>query len=987
MKLKNTQNGLRGALLAGTIISGLAFAAPAMAQETPAGEPSRAEVVVVTGTRIKSPGVRSASPIQTIGGTELQLQQVAEPEKLLRALPSTIPGDGENVNNGTAGVTSINMRGLGPSRNLVLMDGKRMVPYNFNGVVDVSTVPQAMLERIDILTGGASTVYGSDAMSGVVNFILKKNFQGVEIDMKNSRTGVNDGQISSLSMAIGANTADENGNVALSFNYTKREAVRLEDRAFGLVGVDSASGAGLGGVAPPPPAGCGGPNVVAVGGSTTGIPTRLSYMGGNGQFREDGTFGANCSVFNFNPYNYYQTPQERYSATAIGHYALTDNIEAYARATFAATNVRQQIAPSGVFGNLFMVPLNNPYIPAAARAQIIAQAEAFRANPANATAGRWIDVNANGVVDAADSLQLSIRRRTVEFGERSTTYNNNTFQIVLGVEGDTVGGWHWDVSAQMGQANRTNIQAGYTNVANIQNALNATTRTACANGESACVPINLFGGFGSITPAMASYSSATAIDNQNYVQSMFHADIGGPLTGFQSPFAADPVTLNVGYEYRAESGKTTPDECLKLAPTSCLGGAGGNTLPVEGRYNVNEVFIESSVPLIADKPFIRNMNLELGYRTAKYSVTGINNTWKIGLDWALSDSFRFRAMRQQAARAPNVGELFSPLVTGLRNATLDPCSSAQPVAGRTAALSARCVGTGMSAASVWTVQDIVAGQIGTFEGSLPTPVKPEVGESTTIGFVWQPNLGPFLKGTTITLDKYDLNIKDYVGIATAQEVLDGCYKDGLASACAKVIRINGDLATPGAGIQLHTQNLDYFRSAGYELGINTGFDLESLGLDSKWGKVRISYNANLYEINESRSLITAPILDCLGIYSTNCDPIHKFRSVQRTVWSVGDWQLSYLWRHQSGIELAAKERADVFDAFEKIDAYDYIDLAASWDFNDSVTATFSLANAFDKSPPIIGNETGTTSYNSGNTFPSNFDTLGRIYAIGLNVKF
>lgn len=987
MKSNVKSNSLRGILLAGTIISGMVIAAPAFAQDEKKEESPKGEVVVVTGTRIQTPGVQSASPITSIGGAELTMQQVAEPEKLLRALPSTIPGDGENVNNGTAGVTSVNLRGLGAGRNLVLMDGKRMTPYNINGIVDVSTVPLAMLSRVDILTGGASTVYGSDAMSGVVNFILKKDFEGIQVDAKHSRTGDNDGGISTVSLALGSNVADGAGNVALSLNYTKRDAVLLADRPFGLVGVDSASGAGLDGNVVAPPAGCGGPNSVAVGGSTTTLPSRVSYMGGNGQFREDSTLSTNCGVFNFNPYNYYQTPQERYSATAFGHYDINDSVSVYSRATFAATNVRQQIAPSGVFGNLFMVPLMNPYLSAQARAKIIADAEAFRAG-GGTTTGRWIDVNGNGVVDAADKLQMSIRRRTLEFGERSTTYDNNTFQFVVGVEGDILDGeWHYDVSASMGQADRTNVSAGYTNVANIQNALDATTTTACANGESACVPIDLFGGYGDITAAMAKYSSATAIEKQSYIQSIFNANVGGPIAGLQSPLATAPVSVSFGYEYRNETGETTPDECLKLAPTSCLGGAGGNTLPVSGGFHVNELFFESSVPLVADKPFVDNLNLELGYRWAKYNITGINTTWKVGLDWALTSNFRFRAMKQLAARAPNVGELFSPLVTGLRNATLDPCSIEQPVAGRTTALRALCQGTGMSSAEVWNVQDIVSGQINTFEGSLPSAlVSPETADTLTLGFVWRPQIS-FLKSTFVTFDYYDINIEDYIGIATPQEILDDCYQAANPVSCAKIVRINGDLATPGAGVQLYTQNLEYNRSEGFDLGVSTGFNLSQLGLDPKWGSIRVTYNASLYTKNESQTLATAEVLDCVGTYGTSCDPLHKFRSLQRTIWSVGDWQLSYLWRHLSELELDEGEKADVFEGFHKIEAYDYIDLAATWDVNDSLSATFSVNNVFDKDPPIIGNETGTTSYNSGNTFPSNFDTLGRVYAIGLSMKF
>lgn len=986
MKIANT----RKLLLASTIVAGFAFGTPSFAQDATSTEEAEREVVVVTGTRISAPGVQSASPITTIGSAELQLQQVAEPEKLLRALPSTIPGDGENVNNGTAGVTSINMRGLGSRRNLVLIDGKRMTPYNINGIVDVSTVPQAMLERIDILTGGASTVYGSDAVSGVVNFVLKRDFEGVELDARRSITGEGDGPILTISAAFGGNFADDRGNVALSMNWTERESVRLAQRSFGLVGVTSANGAGLSGSLPAAAAGCGGPNVYADsagGGSTTGIPTRISYMGGAGQFRDDGTLGTNCSRFNFNPYNYYQTPQERFSATAIGHYQVTDSIEAYTRATFAATNVRQQIAPSGVFGNLFMVPLNNPFLSAQARAQIIANAEAFRLG-GGITAGRWIDTDSSGTVTAADSLQLSIRRRTEEFGERSSTFDNNTFQFVVGARGDFLDGWNWDASVQIGQVDRTNTAAGYTNVANIANALNVISTTQCVTSDPACVPINLFGGFGSITPAMAAYSSATALEQQGYTQKIANFNVGGPLHGFQLPTASDPLSFVVGYEYRSESGSTVPDECLKLAPTSCLGGAGGNTLPVAGGYDVNEVFTEIGIPLISDMPLFQSLNLELGYRYANYSLTGANDTWKVGLDWAVTDSFRFRVMQQRAARAPNVGELFSPFVTGLQNSGIDPCSISQPVAQRTAALQTLCVSTGMVAAQVWTVQDIVAGQIGTFEGSDPAnPPAPETADTLTIGFVWRPDFGGLLKNAVVSLDYYDIDVKDIIGLGVPQEVLDGCYVQGLASLCSQIVRINGDLATPGAGIRLLTTNLQFQRAAGYELAVSAGIDLEDLGFDSKWGSLRFSYNANLYTVNESQTTADTPVLDCNGFYGSSCDPTHTFRSTQRTTWSVGDFQFSYNWRHMGKIELETVLRPGIFDAFEKIKAYNYIDLAVAWDMNSIVSFTGSVANVFDEDPPIIGNETGTTAYNTGNTFPSSYDVLGRVFAIGVNIKF
>ncbi|NJR20605.1 MAG: TonB-dependent receptor plug domain-containing protein, partial [Hyphomonadaceae bacterium] len=179
----------------------------------------RTEVVVVTGTRIQTPGTTSSSPITSVGAAELQFQQSSEVEKVLRDLPITVPGDGENTNNGTAGATTVNLRDLGAQRNLILIDGKRVTPYNINGLVDISIVPAAMLERVDIVTGGASAVYGSDAISGAINFVLKRNFEGVEANYETSTTGVSDGRTHNAALAFGAALPDERGNVAFALSY------------------------------------------------------------------------------------------------------------------------------------------------------------------------------------------------------------------------------------------------------------------------------------------------------------------------------------------------------------------------------------------------------------------------------------------------------------------------------------------------------------------------------------------------------------------------------------------------------------------------------------------------------------------------------------------------------------------------------------------------------------------------------------------------
>ena len=247
------KSSTRNRLLATTIICGTAFAAlPVMAQEA-AGP---IEEIVVTGSRIAVPGIKSASPIVSVGAEELKMQATPEIGKVLRNLPISVPGDGENVNNGTAGVSTVNLRGLGAQRNLILLNGHRMTPYNVDGRVDVSNVPTSLIDRIDVVTGGASAVYGSDAISGAINFITKRNFEGVEFNTGYAVTGENDGQTYNADLTLGTNMADGRGNATIFMNYSKRDGVQLGARPVGVLGVVTEDGSILGASTPPAPPAC-----------------------------------------------------------------------------------------------------------------------------------------------------------------------------------------------------------------------------------------------------------------------------------------------------------------------------------------------------------------------------------------------------------------------------------------------------------------------------------------------------------------------------------------------------------------------------------------------------------------------------------------------------------------------------------------------------------------------------------------------------------
>ena len=976
----------------------MAFAAAAvssMNSQPAVAQDDTIEEVIVTGSRIRRPGLVSASPISSIDTQEIDFQQEVALEKIMRELPSTIPGDGENVNNGTAGAATINLRGLGAQRNLVLLNGRRMTPYNYNGQVDVSTIPLALVERIDVVTGGASAVYGSDAIAGAVNVVLKNDFQGFDLTATTSETQDNDGQTDNISITMGSDLDDGRGNVAVNLSWSERDAVLLGQRFMGTLGVASANGANYDnflagrGPTPPPVAGCGGPDSVASGGSTTGIPTRveLSAGGSVGQFLDNGSLytgnagtglGARggCSVFNFNPYNFYQTPNERYNAMLVGNFEFSERFETYTQISFSNITVEQQVAPSGTFGSSFDVPMYNPLWPAAAKAEVLAVANQRLASGILTKGTNWQDTNNNNIVDSADTLRMRLRRRTVELGARSEQYDTENFTMMAGVRGQLVGDWNYDFSYQYGETNRTTVRGGYTNLTNIQNALRTRDGVNCENGDSSCVPINLFGGFGTITPAMAAYAQAIALQQQKYDQKVVQAIIDGPVEAAQLPWANNPLALSIGLEKRDEFGSLEPDECLKLAPASCQGGAGGNLLPIAGGYKVNEMFFEGNLPIVDDASFARSMAFEFGARRSDYNTVDKVDTWKAGFTWVPVDDVLVRVMQQEATRAPNIGELFSPVTRGLDNATQDPCS-VKNAANIDSRLRNLCIQTGVPSQLVGVVADIISGQIQTFDGSDPqNPPNAESADTFTAGVVWTPTFDAF-SNFVVSLDYYDITVDDIIGEFSAQEILDQCYGLGLSEACAKVKRVNGDLQDDTAGIILYTTNLLYEQAEGFELGFNVGYSLNN------WGDLTFSGSINKYLTQESQSSPISPVIDCKGYYGTSCDPLSDLRWVQRTTWDWRDLSASLQWRHIDGMSVEPPEANNNFAAFRTIGDYDYLDLYLSYHlWDDRIRLSLGITNLTDEEPPVLGNEIGDTSSNSGNTFPSNFDTLGRFYTVG-----
>ncbi|MEQ1510494.1 MAG: TonB-dependent receptor, partial [Sphingopyxis sp.] len=721
------------------LVLGLALlASPAFAQDA-AEEDASNEDIVVTGSLISNPNIESSSPVAVIGADEVALRGSTTAEQILRELPGATPNLGQSVNNGTAGVARVDLRNLGPQRNIVLLDGRRVVPSSALGVVDLNNIPLALVDRVDILTGGASTTYGADAVSGVVNFITRRDFAGLDFTASDQITEQGDGHYLRTELTLGANFDDGRGNAVLSVGYQEADAIFFGDRDYGTFTLSSSTGR-------------------ASGDSFTSVPAIFSSAA-DLQISPDGSsLIPFYNTFNFNPFNVYATPFERFNFYAAANYEVSDSVEVYSRALFSRNTVQSIIAPSGVFGSDLTVPGNNPYLNAGIRDQLC--------TIAGITLGAACNTN--------PAIPLgAVYRRTVELGPRVSTYVTNVFDINVGARINITDSIKADIYGSYGESENTETRSGYVANSRIQQALNATNTTTCINTANQCVPLNLFGAAGSITPAQGAFVGGITSTVANTASlSQVHGVISGdvPIT----LGASNPVSFAIGGEYRNYGSARKPDNLAQIPGE--LGGAGGAVLPLVGGYDVYEGFGELVVPLISDQPFFNELTFEAGVRYSSYAVRAAGNpsfnatTYKAGLNWEPVDGIKFRGNYQRAVRAPGILELFAPVVTGLTNLLVDPCSFAKPVGN--ANLTAICLAQGAPAASIGLIQDPSAGQANSTGGGNPN-LRPETATTYSFGVVIQP--GGMLNGLTATIDYYNIDVKNAITFQTPGDAIQACF--------------------------------------------------------------------------------------------------------------------------------------------------------------------------------------------------------------------
>ncbi|CAN1547472.1 CirA Outer membrane receptor proteins, mostly Fe transport [Caulobacteraceae bacterium] len=982
MRLQTT----RGRLLASTIICGaaLAVAAPAFAQET------TVEAVTITGSRIPQPNLVGTSPVTQVTSEDISIAGVTKVEDLINSLPQAFAAQNSSVSNGASGTATVDLRGIGSVRTLVLIDGRRM-PYGSpnDPAADLNQIPGGMVERVEVLTGGASAVYGSDAIAGVVNFIMKKNFEGVQIDAQYSfyqhhndfdgvgnirnvvaaRAATNPAQFAlpddkvtdgfgkEVTLLLGVNAPDDRGNVTAYLTYRNNEAISQADRDFSACSLGTSEQL-LGGV-----------QSFRCGGSGTSFPGTftdfatynftINSAGAGNTFRN---FDATLDQYNFGPINYFQRPDERYSLGAMGNYEINEHFDVFTQLMFTDYSTVAQIAPSGNFFSTSTINCGSPLLSATQKAQIACTAPEIAA-------------------DASKTMYIA--RRNVEGGGRQDDLRYQSFRGVIGTRGALVDGWNYDFAAQYSRVQLSRVYRNDFSVTRLGRALDVvdvagtpTCRSVVNGTDPNCVPYDIFT-LGNVTQGALDYLQVpgiqTASTTQQVVTFAVNGDLGG--MGLQSPYADRPFAVAAGVEYRREALTSDTDTAFS---TGDLAGQGGPTIGLAGTTENYDIFAEVVLPLAEGKPMAELLSIEAAYRFSDYG-SGINtDTYKLAGDWAPTSDLRFRASYQRAVRAPNVIELFTAQGLGLFDIDGDPCG---PVtAGVIQATLAQCQATGVSAGQ-WRTAGLTspAGQYQFLGGGNPN-LDPEAADTYTYGVVFTPS---FLPGFSLSVDYYSIEVTDLISSVGASNTLDSCYGDNDAVSCAKIQRSAGGQIWVGGGyVEDFNVNIGGLEVSGIDVVGNYRFGLDVLGLEDM-GSVALNFVGSVLEKNDVDPGAGQAIDECAGKYGNDCGtPKPEWRHRARATWETPwDASVSLTWRHIGEVELQAPVSARIDYAFE---AENYFDLSANWEVLDGVSVRGGVNNVFDNDPQL-SRSVGTTG--NGNTYPQTYDSFGRYIFMGVTLDF
>lgn len=944
----------------------------ALAQATPpstavpvtgeATDPVADSEIIVTGSRIARPDLESSSPINVVSSADIALQAGSSNiENVLNDLPQVTATQSSTSNNPGGGVATVNLRNLGSQRTLVLVNGRRYMSYDVNQVVDLNTIPSSLIERVDVLTGGASAVYGSDAVGGVVNFILKHDFSGVELGSSYDFTSRGDGQVWDINGTIGANFDENRGNVTLYTSYTKRRSTFAGDRGFSTNALsDNEDGT-------PPFAAGGSPSVPQGRIQIAGLGAALGQTTGNGCSNANiQVFNPNGSTkcytpadgYNFNPINYLQVPQERFLVSAQAQYEINEHFTPYMEAQFANNRVNAQLAATpisngspfgeGVVGGI-PLQVNSPFFAPALQAAL-----------------RSLDTDGNGYVTS------NFNYRTTQIGPRANFDERNAFRILAGMKGEIGAGFTYDGYYMYSRTKNSQRQLG--NIA-IDRFLNAVTTAfdangnlVCASGAAGCVPANIFG-LNNLSQAAVDYISVGATNLEEYTTQVASFAITNPSL---FDLGAGGVGVALGAEYRSERGQITPDTFL--ASGNVAGFNPGQ--PTGGGYDTRDLFAEINVPLLRDS-IVYRLNIDAKARYTKYSnAPGNVFTWAAGVELAPIKDITLRGNYQRAIRGPSVNELFlGNTVSFAGNA--DQCGTASALTG---SLRNICLAQGVPANLIGnpTIQDPNNVNPLTFLGGNPN-LREETANNWTAGVVIQPSFVPRL---SFTVDYYSIKIKNAISSGVGTDAIGTLCFTQFNQAYCNLIKRNSlgevdsftDQYINSGGLK--NRGVDV--TAGYSMPIS-GF----LGDNTKLGFAFSGTRLITYDYTPVEGLDLT--YRCAGAFGANCGvPTPKWRHSLRTTFGFTQASLSVQWRY---IGKAHDDDPDTLYGSERFKAQNYFDLTAQFEPTENFTLNVGVSNLLDKKPPLAASVQNGGNGEQSNTFPTLYDVLGRSFFVSGRVRF
>ncbi len=983
--------GFKAVFMGATALAGL-LGGGALAQEA---ESNEVEALVVTGSRIARQDYVAESPIVTVGREQITAVGATTVENVLNQLPQFTPSNGAGTNTtnfvSTPGQAYSNLRGLGPTRTLVLIDGRRVVAGNPNNVVDLNTVPTRLVDNIETITGGASAVYGSDAVAGVVNFKLRRDYEGFEVDAQYGQTSQGDAGQTMLSFTAGDTFRDGRASVMGALTYDKRDGLVASDRDWAAIGYSILNTGLTPSGAATIPDGRYDPASNAAGAANLPSQAAMNLVfGGYGfapgtvgpnsaiSFNADGTlfttapvrnyrgeempgFSATSYTYNSAPYRYLNLPLERYSAFVAADYDINDAVELYGTVSYTTYDVSRQLGPASASDGAFpgpdiVVPVTNPYIPAD-----LATLLASRPTPGAA---------------------FYPRRAFTEVGGRLSENTYETVQVVGGLRGDLWSDWTFDAYLSYGEMNHTEDQFG-----NVSRAAMRELTFAPDGGVAICGGFNIFGA-GKVSPGCAEYISRDVHNNTTIEQVVAEAYATGSIL----ELPAGAVKASIGVQARNDRFDYDPDALLRGPDIVGFNPA----VPVVGEITSRDVYGELLIPILSDESPVGALDINLGGRFADYNTTGLTKAWKADASWRPMDGLLLRAGYQRAVRAPNIAELFSPQslgflgigTPGLGTTAGDPCDIASSYrnGANAAAVRALCLAQGVPSAVVDTYHQ-ASTQVEVLTGGNPD-LSEETADSVTAGVVWTSRFDePLLRRLSVSLDWYSIEVADMVGTLGVGTIVGACFNsDGSNPTydpnnfyCQQFTRLGSGTIT---GVVLTQVNLAGMKTSGFDFQVDWGFDLADLGLSERAGSLAFNFVYSHLDSFERQVRPGADFVDYAGSIggdlSGSALPDQKW--VLSTTWTVGPLKGTLRWRHIDGMTDARSVPVFSPTALNTPD-YDVFDLIGSWSIDERLTLRVGVNNVADEDPPYY------TSYSNSNTDPSTYDVLGRRWFVGLNAKF